>query len=71
MHKLPPKYVGAYAEQDAVLTLKLWERFKTEIAKQELGHIFDLETSLIPVMLDMREKGVRVDLNKTYVIRKE
>ena len=71
MHKLPPKYVGAYAEQDAVLTLKLWERFKTEISRQELSHIFDLETSLIPVMLDMREKGVRVDLNKTDVIRKE
>ena len=71
MHKLPPKYVGAYAEQDAVLTLKLWERFKTEINTQELNHIFELETSLIPLMLDMREKGVRVDLNKTDEIRKE
>ena len=24
MYKLPAKYVGEYAEQDAVLTLKLW-----------------------------------------------
>ena len=57
MWKLPPKYVGAYAEQDAVMTLKLWERLKTEITSQELTHIFDLETSLIPLMLDMRARG--------------
>jgi DNA polymerase I-like protein with 3'-5' exonuclease and polymerase domains len=64
MWRLPPMYVGAYAEQDAIMTLKLWHRLKTEISEQDLGAIFDLETGLIPLMLEMRKKGVRVDLDK-------
>ena len=69
MWKLPPKFVGAYAEQDAIMTLKLWERLKIEISSQDLNHIFDLETSLIPLMLDMRERGVRVDIGKAESVR--
>jgi DNA polymerase I-like protein with 3'-5' exonuclease and polymerase domains len=64
MWRLPPMYVGAYAEQDAIMTLKLWHRLKIEISEQDLGAIFDLETGLIPLMLEMRKKGVRVDLDK-------
>ena len=64
MYKLPPKYVGAYAEQDAVATLKLWQALKIELEDQELWHIWDIENGLIPCMLDMRSQGVRVDLDK-------
>jgi len=64
MWRLPPMYVGAYAEQDAIMTLKLWHRLKIEISEQDLGAIFDLETGLIPLMLEMRKNGVRVDLDK-------
>ena len=64
MWRLPPLSVGAYAEQDAVMTLKLWERLKLELESQDLWNIWRLETSLIPMMLDMRTKGVRVDLEK-------
>lgn len=71
MWKLPPKFVGAYAEQDALMTLKLWEYLQIELSKDELGHIFELETSLIPMMLDMRAKGVRVDLDKAARVKKD
>jgi len=63
MYKLPAEYVGAYAEQDAVLTMKLWKTLSTEIEKKDLWGIWNLETSLIPMMIDMRMKGVRVDLD--------
>ena len=63
MWRLPAKYVGAYAEQDARITLKLWNRFETELNSEELKTIFDLETSLIPLMIDMRERGVKVDVD--------
>jgi len=69
MWRLPPKFVGAYAEQDALMTLKLWEYLQIEINKQDLTHIFDLETSLIPMMLDMRKQGVRVDLDKAAQVQ--
>ena len=69
MWRLPPSYVGAYAEQDALMTLKLWDRLKTEITSQELTHIFDLETSLIPLMVKMRANGVRVDIDKADIAK--
>src|SRR5210317_2183588 len=61
MWKLPPMYVGAYAEKDAELTLELWQKFKTEIKQQDIESIFNLETDLFPCLVDMRFKGVRVD----------
>ena len=71
MWKLPAMYVGPYAEQDADLTLRLWQYFKVEIIKQELSSIFDLETRLFPCLLDMKTKGVRVDLAKAEKIKKD
>ena len=71
MWKLPAMYVGPYAEQDADLTLRLWNHFKVELIKQELSSIFELETRLFPCLLDMKTKGVRVDLPKAEKIKKD
>jgi len=70
MYKLPPEFVGKYAEQDAGLTLRLWERLKVELEKQDLWNIWGLETSLVPMMCDMRQLGVRVDLDKAEQAKK-
>ena len=61
MYKLPAMYVGAYAERDAQLTLELWQEMKKEILHQDIQDIFDMETALFPVLVDMRFLGVRVD----------
>ena len=71
MYKLPAQDVGPYAEQDAALTLRLWNHFKLEIVRQELTNIFDLETDLIPMMIDMKWKGVRVDVDHAERIKKD
>ena len=71
MYKLPAQDVGPYAEQDAALTLHLWNHFKLEIVRQELTNIFDLETDLIPMMIDMKWKGVRVDVDHAERIKKD
>ena len=70
MHLLPAMYVGPYAEQDAAVTLKLWQTLKTEIIRQELTTVFNLETSLLPVLFHMKRKGVRVDVEKAELIKK-
>ena len=62
MYKLPAMYVGEYAERDAEATLKLWQRLIVELHTQELMDVFNLETKLFPCLVDMRFKGVRVDL---------
>lgn len=64
MYKLPPKFVGGYAEMDAVATLELWRALKIHLDNEELWDVWNLEIGLIPCMLDMRTKGVRVDLEK-------
>ena len=63
MWKLPPMYVGPYAEQDAALTLKLWDILKREIIRQDLLDVFKLETDLFPVLFEMKKKGVKVDVD--------
>ena len=64
MYMLPAKFVGEYAEQDAVLTLKLWDKLQKGLEVENLQPIYDLESSLIPLLIEMRWKGVRVDTDK-------
>ncbi len=71
LYKLPAKFVGFYAEQDAILTLKLWQYLKTEIFRQEIQSVFDLETELFPVLLNMRATGVRVNLSEAERLKDE
>ena len=64
MWKLPAEHVGFYAEQDARLTLMLWQRFKSELHTQNLDTIWQLETKLLPSLIEMRMRGIRVDVGK-------
>ena len=70
MHKVPVEYAGIYAEQDTRLTLKLWEFLRVEIQKQNLTDIFNLETDLLRLLLEMRWKGVRIDLERASDVKK-
>jgi DNA polymerase I-like protein with 3'-5' exonuclease and polymerase domains len=69
MYKLPAMYVGAYAEKDAELTLELFKVLSREIHKQNLSEIFDLETQLFPCLIDMKFKGVRVDVQAAHQLK--
>ena len=71
MYKLHAKYVGPYGQQDASLTLKLWNKLKIEIAQQGLEKIFEMESKLIPLLLEMRWRGVRVDEEKAERVSKK
>ena len=76
MWRLPAPFVGEYAEKDAEITLKLWAAMQHEISKQDLWDVFNLETNLFPCLVDMKFKGVRVDLDiansiKTNLVKTE
>ena len=62
--RLPAMYVGNYAEQDAALTLKLWQHFKILMRQEEVESIFELESDLLPILVNMTYRGVRFDRNK-------
>ena len=70
MWRLPSMFVGQYAEQDAKATLKLWQVLQREIYAQEITNVFDLETNLFPCLVDMRFRGVPVDIEKAEKIKK-
>ena len=53
MYKLPSMFVGEYAERDAEITLALWQEFKKEIASQNLHSIVELETDVLPCVVEM------------------
>ena len=74
MHRLPSSIVKNYAKQDVDLTFKLWNLFDKKLDEvlytKENGEqktcrkIFELETKLFPCLVDMKFKGVKIDVQK-------
>jgi DNA polymerase I-like protein with 3'-5' exonuclease and polymerase domains len=62
--RLPAMYVGDYAEQDAALTLKLWQTLKIELRKEEVESIFELESDLLPILVGITKRGIRFDRDR-------
>ena len=71
MWQLPAMEVGAYAEKDAELTLELWQIFKKEIVHQDIESVFSLDTDLFTCLVDMRFKGVRVDIERAHKLKQQ
>ena len=74
--KLPSMYVGPYAETDAEVTLELWNCFTALIQNEDLQSIVDLELGVLPVLIDMTWKGVRIDTDRVertrdYLLKEE
>ena len=71
MHKLSSDLVKEYAKQDVDLTLKLWNLFNKKLDEvlyqrnnKTCRNIFELETKLFRCLVDMKFKGVRIDVQK-------
>lgn len=62
--RLPARYVGLYGEMDAKLPLIIYSRQKKLLEENKLEKVTELEHSLIPCLLAMKRKGVRVDVAK-------
>lgn len=57
---LPAKHVGPYAEQDAKLPLAILRRQERVLDDLDLLKVWDLESKVLPVLLKMRRRGVKV-----------
>ena len=62
--RLPAKFVGPYAEQDAARPRQLLASLMPEIESQGMTSAFQLECNLIPLVLEMRRRGIRVDMER-------
>jgi len=71
IYRAPVSLVGPYAEGDVDLPLRIFAKQKVELEKQGLWEVFELETRLVPMMLAMRRRGVRVDENRAQELEDE
>ena len=63
--RAPPDIVAPYAAGDVDLPLRIFARQQIELKKRgRLWGLFLMESKLIPMLLAMRQRGVRVDLEK-------
>lgn len=62
--RAPPSLVGPYAEADARLPLQVLQAQWPLLERDELLEVYELESALIPLLLDMRFAGVRVDVQR-------
>lgn len=69
--KLPAMYVGAYAEGDASLTLELWQHMKVALTQESLDTVWQLEMALLPCLVDMTARGIRVDIDRAERIKQQ
>ncbi len=60
--RLPARYVGPYAQPDAEQGLLLWEDLMGVVRAEGTEDAYRLEVDLLPMVLAMRRRGVRVDL---------
>ena len=71
MYRLPSLFVGEYAEKDAEITLALWKELEKEINSQNLHSILELETGVLPCLVEMKWRGVRVNEDHVVILEKK
>ncbi len=69
MWRMPARYVGGYAEQDARATLDVASAMRPKLAAQNLQDAYQLECDLIPMVIEMRRRGVRIDTDRAPQVR--
>ena len=71
MYRLPSLFVGEYAEKDAEITLALWKELEKEINSQNLHSILKLETDVLPCLVEMKWRGVKINEDHVVVLEKK
>jgi DNA polymerase I-like protein with 3'-5' exonuclease and polymerase domains len=67
--RLPAMYVGAYAEGDVDLPLRIFPLQQKKLEAEELPTIYSIESRLIPILVAMRRRGVPVNVDRADELR--
>jgi len=62
-YRCPPRLIGSYAESDVRIPIQVARKQINELKRGKLLDVFDLEMRLMPLLIDMRMKGVSVDID--------
>lgn len=61
--RMPSRIAGEYAKVDAELPLEIFKKQKRILETENLWEVYRMEMDLIPLMLQMRRQGVRLDMD--------
>ena len=64
MHRVDPGFSSIYCIDDIAKSMDVFALQEAELYEQDLTDIFLLESDLMPVLLEFRKNGVRIDKNK-------
>lgn len=64
MWRLPGRYVGPYAEADTQQPLQILRRQERIIDDEDLWQVYNLESQVLPCLVRMRRRGVRINEDK-------
>ena len=65
MHTLHSGHVAKYAEADTTLSWRIFDKQQEILKKENLESIYELESGLTPMLLEMKHRGVPVDTKAT------
>lgn len=71
IYRAPPCLVGPYAEGDADLPMRIWQLQQKELEAQGLMDLFKLECQLLPLLVEMRWRGVPVNIEGAARVQEE
>jgi len=66
LYKMPSGLVGKYCIEDTRLTLDIFRIQKILLSDEDLTDVFNLEMRLFPVLIHMRNLGVRVNSDRAF-----
>lgn len=66
--RLPARFVGPYGEGDPASTLALAHSLRPVIEEEGMSAAYQLEADLLPMILEMRRRGIRVDCEKAELL---
>lgn len=69
--RLPANQVGAYGQQDARATLDAFRVMVPRLVEQDLIPAYNLDRDLLPMVIEMRKRGIRVDLDRAERVARD
>jgi DNA polymerase I-like protein with 3'-5' exonuclease and polymerase domains len=64
LYRTSPRLAGPYAEEDSSMLLPILMKQIPLLREQQLYNVYRMECELVPLLVKMRKRGVRIDLDK-------
>jgi DNA polymerase-1 len=71
MRLLDPEVFAEYARNDARYTFRLWEKFRKELDTQGMRSVYEMEKRLLPVVMAMETRGMKLDIQSLSKIERK